>query len=63
MIDRYKRNDIYTDGEIDIDKLMIAAPELHIITIETAGFPGDKGSAGKTDCKITHRIGNGVAKD
>ena len=63
MIDRYTRNDIYTDGVIDMQKLMTAAPDLHIITIETAGFPADKGSAGNTTCKITHRIGNNVEAD
>ncbi|MBQ7670550.1 MAG: hypothetical protein IJS45_07510 [Clostridia bacterium] len=63
MLARYRRNDIYTDGAIDISKLMVAAPNLHIITIETAAFPGDKGSAGKTTCKITHRLGSGTEND
>ena len=45
MLARYERNDIYnSDGTISIEKLMVAAPNLHIITIETGGFPGDKGS-------------------
>jgi len=64
MLARYERNDIYnSDGTISIEKLMVAAPALHIITIETGGFPGDKGSGGNTSCKIIHQIGNGVAED
>lgn len=63
MLARYIRNDIYDNSGISISKLMEAAPQLHVITIETGGFPGDKGSAGNTACKIIHQIGNGVAAD
>lgn len=63
MLARFNRNDIYDSNGISISKLMTAAPNLHILTIETAGFPGDKGSAGNTDCKIVHQLGNGTAED
>lgn len=62
MLARYYRNDIYDEGKISISKLMVAAPNLHIITIQTAGFPTDKGSAGNTTCNIIHQIGNGIAE-
>lgn len=63
MLARYLRNDIYDGGNISIEKLMKAAPQLHIITIETEGFPADKGSSGNTPCKIIHQIGNGIDAD
>ena len=63
MLARYYRNDIYDQDGISIAKLMQAAPNLHIITIETSAFPNDKGSAGNKSCKIIHQIGNGVAED
>lgn len=64
MLERYRRNDIFdNDGNISIEKLMVAAPQLHIITIEASAFPNDKGGAGKTDCNIEHRIGNGSEND
>lgn len=63
--ERYERNDIYDSGtgKIDIDKLKIAAPNLHIITIEASAFPQAKGGNGKTSCTIKHQIGNGVEND
>lgn len=64
MLERYRRNDIFNnDGDISIEKLMAAAPQLHIITIEASAFPNDKGGAGKTACNIEHRIGNGSEND
>lgn len=57
------RNDIFSDGKIDKEKLMAASPSLHILTIKASAFPPTKGGSGKTNCEIQHQIGNDVKAD
>ena len=64
IMERYQRNDIYSSKKVlDKGKLMKAAPDLHVITIEANDFPVTKGSKGAVPCKITHQIGNGTDED
>lgn len=50
LLDRAKRNDIFTDGIIDIEKLKIAKPQLRIVTIEA-----ERLTEGKED-EVTCRV-------
>ena len=59
MVARYERNDIYTDGKIDIEKLAIASPELRIISISAERMPTNKED--EVLCSVELTYGNGNA--
>ena len=58
MLARYNRNNIYDqNGDIDVQKLINASPNLRVITVEA-----DKMTTGKEDevtCKVTHVMKSG----
>ena len=58
-INRFVRNNIYTDdgSTISIQRLVAAAPDLHVIEIRTAGFPSDKKNF--IPCRVEHWLGSG----
>jgi hypothetical protein len=63
LLNRYNRNRIYSGkgiavgSDIDIDSLREAAPDLHIIVIETADFPAGKEKTDAVPCTVRHYKG------
>lgn len=50
LLDRAKRNDIFTDGRLDIEKLKIAKPQLRIVTIEAERLT--EGKEDEVPCRV-----------
>lgn len=60
MLERYNRNNIYDqNGDIDVQKLIEASPELRVIVIDAERMT--TGKKDKVTCRVSHTMGAGGA--